>query len=201
MWHNETAHRERLYQYVMTPIISDLETIRHMARERRDEFEIMRYMLEANDTVGDSELDQLVDEIAAPVIAAIDCTRCGNCCRSLDVYLTEADAERLADCIDVPVSEVHTRYIDLKRAAEVEEWGVFNARPCTFLRGMLCSVYERRPDTCRTYPQFTPDFRWVLGDMLEGAVLCPIIYNVLDRMLPVTEALSRQSTDAPSTGP
>ena len=159
------------------PLIIDLLQIRQLAAQRHDDFEIMRYMLEIDDDLDDGELDARIDAIAAPIIAAIDCTQCANCCRSLDVYLTEPDAHRLADGIHIPVDEIINRYVD--SATEEEEWGKFQAHPCAFLQGKLCSVYEHRPESCRIYPVFTPDFRWTLADTIEGAALCPIIYNTL----------------------
>lgn len=161
-------------------LITNLEEIHALAEHRRDEFEIMRYMLEFLDDIDDSQLDAIVEAIAAPIIAAIDCKQCANCCRSLDVYLTPEDTQTLANGIYIPLDAISTQYIDHASAAAAGEWGKFKQKPCVFLRGNLCSVYEQRPDACRRYPQFTPDFRWTLADTIEGAALCPIIYNVLD---------------------
>lgn len=169
-------------------LITDLTQIKQRAAERRDAFEVMGYMLQ-REAMTDAELDALVDAIAAPIIAAIDCTACANCCRVLDVYLTPDDAERLQPAVDVPLSQI----IEHDIAAEVEEWGMFRARPCRFLSGTLCAVYDRRPETCRTYPALTPDFRWTIADAIGGAAVCPIIYNVLERMVDEAERLSRQS--------
>jgi uncharacterized protein len=166
----------------MSELITDLSDIARLAQERHDEFEVVRYMLEQDDDLTDAKLDARIDEIAAPIIAAIDCTQCANCCRSLNVYLTTQDAQRLAAGIDVPIDNILTEYVDRNTAQSEGEWGKFRAKPCAFLKGKLCSVYEHRPEACRLYPQFTPDFRWVLEDMNEGAALCPIIYNVLSQV-------------------
>lgn len=172
------------------PLVIDLDAVRHLASEKRDDFEVMRYMLE-RDSIRDGDLDALVDAVAAPIIAAIDCTQCANCCRSLDVYLTPNDVRRLADGLHVPVSEIETHYVDHESAQNVDEWGRFKQRPCALLDGKRCSVYAHRPETCRTYPALTPDFRWTLADIIDGASLCPIIYNVLVRMIDETDRLSR----------
>ncbi|TVR22931.1 MAG: YkgJ family cysteine cluster protein [Anaerolineaceae bacterium] len=169
-------------------IITDLAQIKQLADQRQDDFAVMGYMLQ-REQMTDAELDALVDAIAAPIIAAIDCTGCANCCRVLDVYLTPDDAERLQPAVDVPLSQI----IEHDAAAQVEEWGMFRARPCRFLRGTLCAVYPHRPETCRTYPALTPDFRWTIADSIAGAAVCPIIYNVLARMVDEAERLSRQS--------
>jgi Fe-S-cluster containining protein len=160
--------------------ITDLDEIRRLAAQRRAEFELLRYLLERRHTLDDARLDAFVDSVAAPIIAAIDCTKCANCCRSLDVYLVKDDAQRLADGLTIPLAEVETRYVD--PAGDVEEWGKFRQRPCAFLDDKLCSVYDYRPESCRLYPAFTPDFRWTMPDTIDGAGLCPIIYNVLSAL-------------------
>jgi Fe-S-cluster containining protein len=167
----------------MPPLETDLTRIAALAAARRDEFEVLRYTIELmEDDLPDAELDALVEAIAAPIIDAIDCTACANCCRSLDVYLTPADADRLAAGLNLPVADVIDRYIDRASAAKEDEWGQFRAQPCAFLDGKLCRHYAHRPESCRLYPVFTPDFRWTLDDTLAGAGRCPIIYHVLDSL-------------------
>ena len=166
----------------MPDLITDLETIRQLAETCRAEFDLLRLLLERRTKLDDAKLDAFVEQVAAPIISAIDCTQCANCCRSLDVYLVADDARRLADGLPIPLDEVETRYVDHEAAKQVEEWGVFRAQPCAFLDGKLCSVYAHRPESCRLYPVFTPDFRWMLTDTIEGASLCPIIYNVLSEL-------------------
>ena len=170
-------------------LVTDLQDVRRLAAERFDEFEVMRYMLELNDDVTDEQIDALVDTIAAPIVAAIDCTACANCCRSLEVSVTASDAQRLNAGIDVPLAAIETTYVDRVRGADVEEWGVMRSRPCGFLRGNLCSVYAHRPDACRIFPDFTPDFRWALAHTIENAAVCPIIYNVLSAVAETVDTL------------
>ncbi len=166
----------------MTVLETDPARIAALAAARRDEFEVLRYTLELlEDELPDEALDRLVEAVAAPIIAAIDCTQCANCCRTLDVYLTPEDAARLAAGLDLSLEETIARHIDRDMAA-VEEWGRLSCRPCAFLDGRLCRIYAHRPESCRTYPALTPDFRWTLADTLQGAGICPIIYHVLDAL-------------------
>lgn len=172
-------------------LITNLERLPQLAQQHHDDFEVLRYMLEANDDVTDAQIDAWVETIAQPIINAIDCTQCANCCRSLDVYLTETDAQRLADGIDIPLEQIKTQHIEQDNAQKQGEWGQFKQKPCAFLNGKLCSVYEHRPESCRIYPVFTPDFRWTMGDTIQGASLCPIIYNVLLQLVAETDSLYR----------
>lgn len=163
------------------PYPIDLVFIATEAINRADDYDAFRYFVELDERT-DAELDALIEKIAAPIIAAIDCKRCANCCRSLDVYLTESDAERLATGSFIPLEQLLNDTIDRNRAAANEEWGVFRHKPCQFLNGTLCSVYEHRPESCRMYPVFTPDFRWTLDEVLGGVGLCPIIYHTIEQL-------------------
>ena len=162
----------------MPDLVTDLAVVRQLAAQRHAEFELLRAVLERNERLDDAKLDAFVDQVAEPIIAAIDCTQCANCCRSLDVYLVEDDARRLANGLTIPLDEIETRYVD-HDTADVDEWSKFRQKPCVFLDGKRCSVYNHRPETCRTYPALTPDFRWTLQDTIGGASICPIIYNTL----------------------
>lgn len=173
----------------MTAIETDLTRIAALAKARQDQFEVLRYQLQRDDELEDSQIDAFVEQIAAPIIAAIDCKQCANCCHVLDVYLTPQDADTLAAGIHIPLDTLLTDYIDREAAEAVDEWGKFRARPCAFLKGKLCSVYEHRPESCRMYPVFTPDFRWTLEDTIAGAGVCPIIYNVLSTMVEQVDRL------------
>lgn len=159
-------------------LVTDLNQLKILAKQHRDKFEVLGYSLELHDDISDEAIDAWVNSIAQPIIDAIDCTQCANCCRSLDVYLTVNDAQRLAKGFHISLDDI-SLMIDHVSAQKVKEWGMFDAKPCQFLEGTVCSAYEHRPETCRTYPALTPNFRWLIDDMIEGASVCPIIYNVL----------------------
>lgn len=162
------------------PFSIDLAFITAEAQRRADDYEAFGYYIEI-ETRSDAELDTLVDTIAAPIIRAVDCTQCANCCRTLDVYLTPDDAARLAQAIFIPLDTLVETYLDQAQPA-VDEWGMFKQRPCPFLRENLCSIYPHRPESCRAYPTFTPDFRWAISDILGGVGSCPIIYHVIEAL-------------------
>lgn len=177
----------------MDDIIHNLDDIQKFSQDQADEFEVMYYLLQIDDELDDKKLDKLVDTVAKEVIKQIDCTACGNCCRNLPVYLTKEDVEQLDETIS-EFSEKNVLLIDYD-THEVGEWARFRNRPCAFLKGKLCTTYMKRPETCRTYPVFTPDFRWSLGDIIAGAGICPIIYNVLSRMVQISDDISSGNID------
>jgi uncharacterized protein len=159
-----------------------LEAIRRLAAERAEDFDALRETLEFDGNLTDEALDALVEDLARPIIAAIDCKQCGNCCRSLDVCLIPSDIDRLSEGLHIPIEDVITRYADEDLGREQGEWAVIPQHPCPMLKGNLCSIYAHRPHACQIYPQFTPEFRYNMEDVIEGAAICPIIYNVLDAL-------------------
>lgn len=174
-------------------MIIGLDEIKVLAEQRKDEFDVMRYQLQYDDDLQDEDIDALAESVAQPIIAAIDCTKCANCCRNLDVQLGEDDLQRLAEGLNVPIEAIR-QHVELIPSDDPDIVGIFKPKPCAFLTGNLCSVYAHRPTACRDYPQFTPDFRWMLNWMIEGAHLCPIIYNVLDVMVAKVDGLQRGET-------
>ncbi|MEO0562104.1 MAG: YkgJ family cysteine cluster protein [Chloroflexota bacterium] len=168
--------------------VTDLDALPGLVEQQRDVFEVMGHMLEIYEDIPDDAVDRIVAEVAEPVRAGIDCTACGNCCKRLQVHVTPSDVEVLAAGIHLPIAEVHERYLTDEGCAEIEEWRKFNQQPCAFLDGERCSVYAHRPETCRAYPELT-DFRWLIDTYIEGAKLCPIIYNTLVAMVVRVDAL------------
>jgi len=177
------------------PLITDLEDLKTHADKRKDDFEVMMYQLQEDDDLSDDVIDTLAEKIAQPIIDAIDCKECANCCRNLDVQLGEDDLERLASGIDVPISDIR-EHVEIVDFDDPDIVGIFKPKPCAFLNGKLCTVYQHRPTSCRDYPQFTPDFRWMLSWMINGTHLCPIIFNVLDEMVDEVDELQRKTSQS-----
>lgn len=168
----------------MTALIIDPQALPELVKQRQEAFDLMRYQLQLDDDLQDSVLDAYITALALPIIQAIDCKTCGNCCRSLAVFLEEDDAKRLSQGAFIPLETITAHFLDTENATQFGEWGMFKQLPCPFLSGTLCTVYAHRPNACREYPSFTPEFRWLLDDLMDGAHICPIIYNVLVATLP-----------------
>ena len=52
-----------------------------------------------------------------------------------------------------------------------------------FLKDNLCSVYEKRPETCHLFPHLVKGNGSLLSRMWhmpDRAVYCPIVYNTLE---------------------
>ncbi len=167
------------------PLETDLERIAALARARHDDTQAFVHYVEVmweRENRSDAELDALVEALAAEVRAQIDCTACANCCRKLTVGLTSEDVPPLARALHLPTHAVIARYVDRAKGAREGEWGVLCCSPCPFLAEKRCSLYPARPQSCRDYPALTPDFRWLMAEIVQGMALCPIIYNVIERL-------------------
>lgn len=176
----------------MPEIIKDLEQVQQLAESRQDAFEVMRYQLEFDDDLSDEVIDAAVDELAQAVTQAIDCKECGNCCRVMTVHIYPEDVPRLAQGTLIPIESIRENLISQPPDLPEDVWGQFRASPCSFLKGTVCSIYEHRPEACRDFPTFTPDFRWTLDYLILQARICPIVYNVLEGMVSKTDDLQRK---------
>lgn len=160
-------------------LITDLGALRRCVRAQRDADIRFRRFLQHHLSWGNRKLDLTVRELALEVEDAIDCTRCGNCCRVLEVSLDPTDLKRLARHLGQPIAEVEARYAVTGTMAARS----FADSPCAFLRGDQCDIYAARPRDCRDYPHLLRgDVRARLPWIFEQAEECPIVFNTLERL-------------------
>jgi hypothetical protein len=117
------------------------------------------------------------------VSKAIDCTQCGNCCRSLVINVTQEEVGMLARHLQLPEQETKDKYIEESMQGNC----YINTMPCHFLSDNKCTIYESRFKECRDFPHLhKPGF----SDRLSGTLMhyhrCPIIYNVIEEMKEAT---------------
>jgi Fe-S-cluster containining protein len=90
--------------------------------------------------------------------ALIDCTSCGNCCKTMTPTWKKAEVNRLASHLGMTYNEFFEKWLMVD-----EETGDIcnNSTPCQFLdlENGLCGVYELRPHDCATFPHlYRSDF-------------------------------------------
>ncbi|WP_295199882.1 YkgJ family cysteine cluster protein [Sediminibacterium sp.] len=109
----------------------------------------------------------------------INCTDCGNCCRSLMINVSETEADRLSDHLNQPRIDFDKQYIEKGSNGMM----IMNAVPCTFLNENKCTVYEYRFEGCREFPAMhLPGFSKRLFTTLMHYGRCPIIFNIVEEM-------------------
>lgn len=130
---------------------------------------------------GEPGLAERLDALLAQVMARIDCTTCGRCCRRMGPVVDEADAARLAAGLGLSVDELRQRLLRpmWPGAAEADQVWLL-PDPCPLHDGRLCTVYPYRPQPCRDFPQATgADPVERLAIWVETAAFCPITFNTL----------------------
>lgn len=158
---------------------TDLDRIKELGHLREEENQRFRHFLKNRNV---QKTDQLVNRLHSDVALQIDCTTCGNCCSQLSPYLSNDDVKKLAEGTRLTVEEVTGLYL------ETDEQGVsFRELPCHFLADNKCTIYQHRPETCASFPHLhKPDFKSRSRRTFEYYAICPIIFNVIERLKQAT---------------
>ncbi|MBI2302641.1 MAG: YkgJ family cysteine cluster protein [Armatimonadetes bacterium] len=159
-------------------LITDLDRIAALAEEQEDENTDFRAFVKWQLDWEDEEVDAVVKATYEEVAALIDCQTCGNCCRELSWAAEPLDIVRLARRLGTSEAEFAEQYLTYEHGEKV-----LNVKPCPFLDGCRCSVYEDRPGNCRDFPYLDrPGFSQRLFSVLSNAEICPIVYNTIERL-------------------
>ena len=124
--------------------------------------------------------DELAGELHERAFQIVDCTRCANCCKTMDIKVRPADAERIAGHFGMATDEFVEKYL----ATDDEGDCTFRQKPCPFLgQDNLCSIYEVRPTDCREYPH-TDKEGFVFRTMghANNALNCPAVFWIVEQM-------------------
>lgn len=123
------------------------------------------------------EVDNKVATIAARVMAAIDCTTCANCCKTLEPEISEEELQRLRSRSE-DREQFMAKFVGFDAVR-----GVHFLKPvCTFLTDHTCSVYGDRPSSCREYPRLVPDLKFRWKKTMEDYAVCPIVFNTIEQL-------------------
>jgi len=156
--------------------IQDLSFIQNVSKCKEDENDLFRIFLKQRDSV---QVDEMVHSLNRIISAQIDCTQCGNCCRSLMINVEPDEAKNLAAYLDVPAAEFKHAYIEESEQGQM----VINTIPCHFLKNNKCSIYTHRFTECRQFPHLhKPAFTSRLFGTFMHYGRCPIIFNVIEAL-------------------
>lgn len=155
---------------------TDLASIAATAAIRETENECFKDFLQSKDTAG---IDTIVHRLNAEITSKIDCTTCGNCCRSLMINVSDEEANNLATHLQISTSKLKATYIEEGAGGLL----IINKIPCHFLEGTKCSIYEHRFAGCRAFPHLDrPKFNERLFSTFMYYSMCPIIFNVVEEL-------------------
>lgn len=156
--------------------IQDLSIIQNAAECNEEENDLFRIFLKQQDSV---QVDEIVHTLNGMISAQIDCTQCGNCCRSLMINVEPVEANNLAAYLHIPAAEFKHAYIEESEQGQM----VINTIPCHFLKHNRCSIYAHRFNECREFPHLhKPAFTSRLFGTFMHYGRCPIIFNVVEAL-------------------
>lgn len=124
------------------------------------------------------KFDELIHPLARHFTSEIDCTSCANCCRSVHVGVTLEEVNTLATFSDDDS--------DVFKSAEVDmdpdgKGGYLIKKPCKFLKESLCSIYDHRPSSCRSYPGLDGrQLKYRIRRIMDEYSVCPIVYHTIE---------------------
>lgn len=127
----------------------------------------------------EEELDERFHRLYSEVCAQTDCTQCARCCLEMPPLVSKAEGRWMARKLGITVEELQARHME-----KVEDSKALQVKaPCPMLEGERCSMYEQRPDECRSYPHLHKrDMRSRLFGVVANAETCPIVFNVYERL-------------------
>jgi Fe-S-cluster containining protein len=160
-------------------VITDLVQIQRAAVAQADENSSFRTFVKLEVELSDRRLNTIVSETTAEVWKHIDCRTCANCCRSQHPTFSRPEVQRIAAYLGITTEELRRRY--LTSDADSGKY-ITRELPCPFLEDNLCIIYEVRPAVCAGYPHLQRNFRSRLWQTIDNAAVCPIVYNVLERL-------------------
>ncbi|MFO7986690.1 MAG: YkgJ family cysteine cluster protein [Desulfatiglandaceae bacterium] len=157
---------------------SDPKVVKRLAEEREDENWRFRSFLKGID-LKTEELDAMVHRLYEEAAGRIDCCACGNCCREVTPVLDDHDILRLATGLGMAKDHIIERFLVTDKHGDM----IFRNTPCPMFSGNLCTVYDHRPEACRSFPHLhKEDIVFRLIGVVQNCSVCPIVFNVLERL-------------------
>ena len=155
-------------------LLTDLKEIEKQAGLQWQENQKLRQWLKS---LPPAETQTMVDAISRSVSAQIDCRTCANCCQALTITPKPTDIKRLSDHLQIDPYDFRQKYLKKDHEGDL----VFKQRPCPFLKQHKCSVYEARPETCRSYPHLETQHMAGRGwHIVENTFICPIVFHTYE---------------------
>ncbi|MBN8836061.1 MAG: YkgJ family cysteine cluster protein [Sphingobacteriia bacterium] len=157
-------------------MITNLDEIAAYAALHETENQSFQLFLKTQNAERTDEFVKVLNERISP---QIDCTQCGNCCKTLMINVNEEEANALAGYLHLQRSDFDERFIEKGMHGMM----LINQIPCHFFKEKKCSVYDYRFAGCREFPGLhLPHFIQRLFTVFMHYNRCPIIFNVIEEL-------------------
>jgi uncharacterized protein len=160
----------------LPPLQTDLTVIASLAEEREEENYQFRIFLKNRDG---QQVDDMVHQLNDAIAPQIDCTQCGNCCKTLMIGIAPEERPFFAQHFNLSPADAEAQYLTQSMDGDT----IMANMPCVFLCDNKCTVYEQRFADCRNFPNLhQPGFVHRLFSMVMHYGTCPIIHNVMEAL-------------------
>lgn len=125
------------------------------------------------------KLDEQFLELHNELFKNYDCSKCRNCCKEYVVAFEEAEIDEASKLLNITKEEFMNKYIN-----ETVNGYDLKYKPCCFLTEEGgCKIEKCKPEGCRDYP-FTnkPERLFSLLGIIEYASVCPVVFEILERL-------------------
>jgi len=124
------------------------------------------------------QVDKIVHKLYQKYLSKYDCTKCGNCCK-LPVTLNQEEVKIIAKYLDISYKKMIKKYIERNTA----EGFLLKGRVCPFLNKKKCSIYNYRPEVCRSYPHLHKDnINHRLLTIFDNIYIYLIVYSIIEEL-------------------
>ena len=123
------------------------------------------------------------------------CDKCGRCCRTESpIHVSPHELSRIAEYLRVSYEELKRR---LKLIPLRDGTYHLIGKPCPFLKGNLCSIYEVRPEVCRLYPARYIYARAVDGKPMSIDLECGVMKKLFAYKLAAAAVMIKLEREVP----
>lgn len=141
----------------------------------------LRAFLEKFDHTVPEDLHLIVEEVDKKVWETMDCTECARCCHVMTPTYNDEDIARISAHLEMSQEDFIEEY--LEEEEDNPEVLMLKELPCRFLKDNKCTIYEVRPDNCKSFPyhhmmpfdEYTPTF-------IQNIEFCPATYLLISGM-------------------
>ncbi len=161
----------------MKPLELDIQKIKLESERKNDENFRFRSFLKG---VSGKKLDKQVHELYEDISGRIDCTACGNCCTSMYPSVSSKEIRILANIENESEESFTEKFIEYDKTEGLQ---FLKGKPCRYLSDCKCTIYENRPEDCRSFPYLHKSkFASRLWGVIDNCAVCPIVYNVYEEL-------------------
>ena len=128
----------------------------------------------------ETKVDAIVHEIYQDIVSQIDCKSCANCCKEMRPLVLEDEIQPICNKFGILKEEFKNKY--LEKDEEEGEY-IINKKPCPFLDNNQCSIYDIRPEDCKSFPHLhKEEFLSRLMGVIQNYSICPIVFNSYEKL-------------------